>query len=144
MRRNTVMSLVVIIGIGLIIYSLNDLIKGISSKNWQSVEGRIVTATTYSNRAFIQYVYELNGASYKGSKVSFGLFSGTFDVSAQMRKYDENDIVDVYYNESDPMKSVLEPGIGDAVLPFLLGFVIVLVGIFGFRLKLGFLDDKIK
>lgn len=109
---------------------------GAASVQWASVPARVVSSEVVqsegesaANHPQIAYAYEVNGKTYRGSRISFG---STDDRTAEqiVGQYYVGAAVPVYYAADDPQRSVLEPGVtfgGGAIffLGCLLPFLVV-------------------
>lgn len=95
------------------------------AQGWSVAVGRVLmtqivprTSTTGSggrSTAYypvVMYQYQVDGVSYQGDRVSFGMAMGSGSprmAQKWIEKYQAGDQVDVYYNPAKPEESVLEP-----------------------------------
>ena len=109
-----------IAGIGVSGYAGTILWEAESSKDWPTVQGKVVTASL-DQRVFggrrierlnFRYAYTVNGKPYSGNRVTIGprvgpLAPRAMDVVAEYRRRPD---VTVFYSPDDPSRSVLKPG----------------------------------
>lgn len=106
---------------GLVLLSLHfhDIWIGYRSQSWPSVAGQTVSsevlylkgATTGSWCCVVEYVYEVDDVKYSGRSRGTGGLSREEAMTMADIKYVKGSSVNVYYDPSDPKRSVLEPGI---------------------------------
>ena len=118
------MPTIVILGIFILgtffAWDFQEFFKGISSSNWQTVDGTILsrdtklinvgTSTVLDMQCKYQYRYQ--GVIYIGDTIRFQqhpVFNGNV-VAAFEKKYSVGDKVKVYFDKNDPKDSCLEPG----------------------------------
>jgi hypothetical protein len=114
-----------IIGGAVINYAVRIATRARQSLSWPSTEGEIAHAAlvyqpetgvsssiTSTYKADIGYRYKVNGANYSSSRISLLDLASAAPGPAQgvVLRYPEKSRVHVYYDPSDPSKSVLEPG----------------------------------
>lgn len=115
------------------------LILAHASEHWPNVQGDIIKSeireTTRgakgdsSANEIIRYSYIVNGQTMVGKRVVFGVVDLT--PRKIIRKYPVGRRVRVYFQESDPSISVLEPGVHFAVWMYFMGSIIfLLLGVF--------------
>lgn len=122
----------IVIGVIILANGIKSVAKAKESVNWPSCTGVIVSSemgrhtdsdsgTTYS--ADIVYEFTVNSDLISSGKVKFGKVntSNPSDARKVLNKYPEGKEVVVYYSESDPYESVLEPGVHKSTW-FLPGF----------------------
>ncbi len=120
-------SIPIIIGVCGILYSVYRLFIIKISEGWPYTLGKIVTShietyyhgERYTERAVIEYEYEVEGRLFRGSKISsgvdFGISSSAPTLSPAeyvIKKYGrgDGDEVRVFYNPNRPKSSFLEKG----------------------------------
>lgn len=137
------------VGIMFLLIGIRSLWRSIASRNWQQTEGTVVSSavgvpgvepstsntTTTSSvgkyQADVQYEYNVGGAAYSSSRVSFAP-----DTSADLRyvqtvvhRYPVGAEVTVRYDRSDPREAVLETGIhSGSTVQVVLGLALVFFG----------------
>jgi hypothetical protein len=121
-----------VLGMGFGIKMVEDKFDAIDSVNWIKVDGEIITAklTPTRNqrmRADFYYVYVVNQKRIVNSRIGFGP-SG--EASKLMEKYPLFSIVPVYYDPTDPEKSVVEPGFNGTWFDCLIPFALALYGFY--------------
>jgi hypothetical protein len=156
-----------LMGIGLFSVGILNIVKGSASNDWPTTRGEVLTSevqsrletsdsssgsgsrrrrkttTTTVYWAEMKYSYVVEGVSFEGARVDYGMESR----SSKRTRADEivalypvGEEVLVYYDPSDPSEAVLEPGVGaDAFLFPLIGVLFTLIGLvmlfFLFRAK---------
>ncbi len=127
------------IGIGVLLWGIQDTRSAFKSAAWPYVSGQVITSdvsessdddgTTYS--ANIQYTYTVNDREYTGSRVSHGDIgtSDSRDAAKIVARYPAQKTVSIYYDPADPSQAVLETGFTTGLLlPLGLGTVFTLAG----------------
>ena len=113
-----------------------DLIDGLRSYEWPSVEGRVVDhavtlgASKYKvdDALAFAYVYTVDDVQYQGVRFDFAGRNSVSRSHELLAEYQVGSRVRVYYDPTRPDRAVLEPGIGTwTVGPVMLGGFIVLV-----------------
>lgn len=100
--------------------------EGRSSNTWSAVPGRIVHSrvdVSYNSdnerqeRAFVQYLYSVDGVELAGDRVAVGggSFENAFDLKG---RYPVGKKIDVFVNGEEPWETVLEPGVQFSVAMF--------------------------
>ena len=132
-----------------------DILNGVRSTSWPSIEGKIlsseIVATEESERidvgphagfsknrqSFsnqITYLYEVGGKKYRGSRIDFNrVFPTKKNIESRLKNYQKDQPAKVFYNPDDPSKAVLETGTGlyDFIyLGMSLLFLVVFGGLF--------------
>jgi hypothetical protein len=128
-----------VVGVGVLWWGIQDSRSAFKSVRWPSVNGTVISSyvsessdddgTTYG--ADVQYDYVVNDQAHTGDRVSHGDVSTGDPSYAQkiVARYSEGQSVNVYYDPTDPAKSVLETGFTPGLLlPLGLGTVFTLVG----------------
>jgi hypothetical protein len=156
-----------IIGCGVLVIGILNVIKGSESASWPTARGEVLvsevqsrmestessrgtgsrrkrtTSTTRVYWAELKYSYSVDGASFEGERVDYGMESR----SSKRTRADEivalypvGEEALVYYDPTDPSEAVLEPGVAGSAIAFpLIGAVLALIGLvmlfFLFRAK---------
>ena len=140
---------IIAIVIGCVILFLfgRDIIRGLSSRNWPTTEGKITQSgvdmsqstddegeikTSYG--ASIQYTYSVSWQELVGSRRTFTNVRTNSSRRAEqiVERYPQGSSVTVYYTEEDPSLSVLEPGVGwFSYVGMVLVLGLIIVGILG-------------
>lgn len=131
----------ILIGLIFFITGIINIIRGFSSKNWPSVQGKVVSSDIQIQRntsrgpnytPAILFEYFINGTRYFSNKISFGgTSSRLISIQKTLIKYPTGSNVLVYYNPQKPQIAVLEPGITFSTIIFLLvGIILTIVGFF--------------
>jgi len=155
------------LGIALLSVGILNIVKGSARNDWPTTRGEILTSevqsrletsdsssgsgsrrrrkttTTRVYWAEMKYSYLVEGVSFEGSRVDYGMESRS---SKQTRAdeivalYPVGEEVLVYYDPSDPSEAVLEPGVGAGAFIFpLIGVLFTMIGLvmlfFLFRAK---------
>ena len=130
----------IIIGLVFSITAIVNIVRGFSSKNWPTVQGKIISSdiqiqrdirqTNYSPAILFEYF--INGAKYFSNKLSFsGTSSRLISIQRALVKYPVGTEVLVYYNPQKPQIAVLEPSVTFSAIIFLLvGITLTIVGFF--------------
>jgi hypothetical protein len=156
-----------LMGIGVLVTGVLDVVKGSESTSWPTARGEMITSevqsrmkttkssrgtgsrrktTTSTTRVFwseLKYSYSVEGASFEGERVDFGMESSSSNRSGadeRVARYPVGEEVLVYYDPIDPSEAVLEPGVAGSTIAFpLIGAVLALIGLvmlfFLFRAK---------
>ena len=104
-----------------VLFELREIARGIASRGWRQVEGRIdeVDVADFGGvrfamaEPFVAYTYHIDGQGYSGSRIAFGgivnLFGLTFarQMAAEYRK--KGPIL-ISVSPDDPSLSVIKPG----------------------------------
>lgn len=108
------------VGIGLLVWGVISYRTALESRNWPTTEGIVTFSEVYTSTdsdgttygATVNYRYTVNDQSYNGDKVSLTDYSSSSRGRAEdiVERYEEEDIVTVYYDPYDPSKAVLETG----------------------------------
>jgi hypothetical protein len=150
-------SVFVLVGIGVMVYMLNQAYIGHFSKGWPQANGHIRSGKIeiYSDestyyRPEIEYTFTVKGEKYSGENIGLIMQGYNTEKEAQniLDTYSIGKQVTVYYDPQDPNMSLLEPGVpGDAWLFAgfglffaLMGGVFVMIGIF----KIGKMESRVK
>jgi hypothetical protein len=141
--------LLMIAAVGLLITAGGGYFAYFSSqaRSWPIVEGKITDSEVEREnaigdideevqfKAVVKYSFIVDGRSYTGERVAFGL--GTSNRPADARKivdrYPAGRTVEIHYNPNDPSDAVLETDVGGfAIITLIVGPIILLVGVIGF------------
>ena len=135
------------VGCVIFLFLSRALKKALNSRSWNCVPGVIQSTATrtvisrapgdsrFSGHAAeivdFEYVYQVNGITYSGSRVTFSdnVVKSRGALSALADKYREGDSVSVYYDPASPDESVLMTGPSlDNVTPFITAALFLIVG----------------
>ena len=121
------------------------LVAGLTTRNWQRVEGRVLEMRTLSGLedqvpggaqwylagVRLAYEYHVEGQRYVGRRSSWrGHWPSVTAAVRLARRYPPRQRVTVWYNPADPRQAVLEPGPGLATLAGVaLGLTVVYGGL---------------
>jgi len=108
----------IIIGCILLSTSLVYVAEGYKSEGWLKTRGEVfegykskgviaITSYAFHNYDSFSYIYEVNGIEYKGYRIEIGANSSSKD-------YSKGELVDVYYDPSNPSNSVLVIGVSSS------------------------------
>ena len=117
------------------------------ARSWPTVEGQITKSEVKRERAIgdtdeevqynavVKYSFTVDGRSYSGDRVAFGL--GTSNRSSDARRiidrYPAGQAVEIHYSPIDPSDAVLETNVGGfAIITLVVGPIILLAGVIGF------------
>ena len=133
---------IIFLGFGL--WAIN---KGMQSENWdkgtatitsseiekkesrsKDAQGFTRTSTSYSVR--VQYAYTVEGSSYEGNTIGFGIMSHNekSDAQEELKSYPNGKTIDVYYDPENPSDSVLKKGVFWPMYIVIVIMVIILIG----------------
>lgn len=128
------------LGLGLIGKSAYDIFRGASTDSWPSVKGTVQTSKVKRIdrvgkpdrfETDIRYTYEVDGQTYRGSRVNFGERLGTWvEVAPVVERYSRGSEVDVYYQPGAPEEAVLETVMSVNVFALLFSPFIVAFGFY--------------
>ena len=119
--------IIIILISGVVLFKFGqDILRGLSSRNWLATQGRITFAsidtrrstdedgTSTSYGAAILYSYHVSGQEFQGARRTFSDVRTSSIKRAQriLERYPQGSSVTVYYHPEDPSLSVLEPGVG--------------------------------
>jgi hypothetical protein len=141
-----------IIGLGVALYSFKQISLARGSYNWPSVPAKIVSSevkatqreaekkrvyTTYS--ADIAFQYTVNGKEFTSNLAMIDQPPKTFSTDAQtlVQKYPPGSTVMAHYNPQNPNQAILEMGVARSTyVAFVVGVVLAALGLglFGFRM----------
>jgi len=136
----------ILIGLVLFLIYLPDLLNANASKSWPTTKGKVVKSEVGSTSSsanhkgnffpVVHYTFSVDGTSYTGDKVIFGLDKSGNATRARevIKRYPIGEEATVYYVSDNPEECVLEPGIqwqtclipGFGVLFSLVGGIIVI------------------
>lgn len=118
-----------------------DLIRALASKKWDAVSGEIIASELKSQTrqrwprwwAEIRYRYKIEGLTYEGDRVGFGMYTSFISRGTAERavsRYPKGRIVTVLVSPSDRSSAVIEPGIGrGVVMSIVTGALLAALGI---------------
>jgi hypothetical protein len=118
-----------LIGALLLIVGMRELARGVMSRSWAKTTGTVTSSTVKAVRSLswrggyfweprISFRYAVAGQQYTGSKYSASDQSVCYTEAGARRiaeKYFSGQVVDVYYQETQPDGAILQPGIRPAV-----------------------------
>ena len=137
------------LGIAVFLYGVFPLYFSYQSASWESVPGTVVQSKlTYTKGitrakkgsrtgkyfADIVYKYFVNGAQYKNSEIFYGYIGNksSNDAKFLLDLYPIDSNVDVYFDNSNPERSVLQSGINPSVWRYpAIGLTVIFVSILG-------------
>ena len=145
MDARTLLGSIVIAGAGVatMLLEWRHLREALQSSRWPRVQGRVTASEfeagpprgrylrTASGRAAITYQYEFNGRELTGKRVFVGdeEFGSAYEAQRRSRHYYPGVAVDVYYDPTDPSRTVLEKGpTWSRAWKFVSGALMVVVG----------------
>lgn len=129
-----------LLGGGILLYNLSNILTGILAKSWPQTVGTIVKADRGETKMVrflhpqlhVVYRYEVNGHSFEGNAIHAAYTSRAHPDAATLRdRYLDsvNKKVTVYYHPRNPARSFLSVGFYSGALPIL--FVGSLFFLFG-------------
>ncbi len=115
-------SVFILLGAAVLNSGVKTLLTANASKNWQTVEGKVISSTVDSKRgtkggttyhAEVLYEFTVNGQKQSSNDIAFGSFSSSDPSHARsiVNRYPAGSQVTVHHSPSDPAKAVLEVGI---------------------------------
>ncbi len=132
-----------VLGAGLIFFSIRSKKKADASLGWPSVTGKVLAANiresinrdddgreTVSYYPQVEYTYEVNGQDLNSKRLSFGgvVAQQTRDkVQAILQQYPVNSTVLVYYNPANPAEAVIERTTGGAKWALVVGIIVLVI-----------------
>lgn len=133
-----------VLGVIFIIVAQSAKKKAAAAAAWPTVTGKVISVqvhehkhydsedhrTEYSYEPVVEYTYTVGGRQYSGSKISFG--ANRFDRNTAQKKaatYPQGASVTVFYDPSDPAKSVLEPQAAGSKVFLVIGIVFAAIGL---------------
>lgn len=136
-------------GIACLIWVASFFIESQSAMKWPQTKGQVISSLLVINHlpkfmeynadplrwygTDVQYAYSVGNRSYVSNRIGVHDSDTRSPRSALaiMNKYRHHHEVPVYYDPSDPGRSVLEPGnIGDIYIPLMLGGLCAFLGLF--------------
>jgi hypothetical protein len=136
------LSLIIFVALGCFIFGLLTLAKAHSSASWPSVPGFIEGSEVgaiapndpdTSYKPIITYRYLVDGREFRSSVIGFGLenYCGSMHFAQRyLATYPVGKTVEVFYKESSPGVSVLEPGISrQSFIPLQFGLLFLALGV---------------
>ena len=99
-----------------------SILRGLRSRSWPRVSGEIIVSEAVISRGgrgskmyepSVRYAYRVGGHNYEGDRVFYGFtdFYLRRGAEAVIEKYPIGQLVDVYYDPTDPNSAVLKPGV---------------------------------
>jgi preprotein translocase subunit SecF len=150
---------IIVIVLAVVLYSFAKL--G-SSRNWESTEGTVVSASieeiyrnntqqnqvgdqSFNYKVTISYQYKVGGQTFTGDQLTAGLpniVSNRVDADDLLQKYVPNASAEIFYNPKQPNESALITGKSIPIAGFVIfGVMIILIGGgIGFIVKSGILN----
>ncbi len=112
LTRLFLIAMPLVMGILFIVFGIRNHSLGKESENWPTVQGSLVSESSSrpkkKKRVHVFYEYQVNGLTYKNSRVNFR------DDKASKKKirdrYKVGDALKIHYQPGNPEQSVLEPG----------------------------------
>lgn len=135
-----VYSIDLLIGLGLLIYSVLAVREALSARDWPTVRGVVAFAGMVERSsgdndpvyaADIRYDYTVGNQRYLGTRVGFGDLSSANSSAAEavLQRYIPGQQIPVYYDPDHPENAVLEPGFAPEIwLPIGVGAFFLLSG----------------
>ncbi len=130
----SVMALFVLIGLGMLGFSIRNLIYSQKPRAWPTVQGKVVSSeirtksasdsTTHEVR--VTYKYQVAGLEYEGKRLAYG-YGGSSNRNSHeliLKKLKEAKTVSVRYDPAKPSEAVLSFGMTNGTL-FLLVFGVI-------------------
>ncbi|MCI5141791.1 MAG: DUF3592 domain-containing protein [Candidatus Electrothrix sp. ATG1] len=136
------------IGLGALVIGVKDIVNANSSKGWPTVSGTVIRSkvlvseqtTSRSNQTSqtddyfspdVAYSYVVDGNTLKNDNIRYGLATNKSAAEKIVQQYPKGGEVEIYYNPSDPVESVLQPGyVGGLLFYPIMGVVAMLAGVF--------------
>lgn len=130
------------VGLGTLIGSAATIRTALSSREWPSVPGEVISANVISYRDSdgdtmyrprVVYRYELGGVTYESDRVNLSgsmATSGTRAAEKTVAAYPPGSTVEVYYDPANPASCLLQRGTGRISLSLLMavgGLVLMLI-----------------
>lgn len=127
---------VLFVFVGAIIKLLLDIHYSRKSVNWTFTEGvivkmrRVKEISKENNYMFdCKYTYEVDGIEYKSKRIKYGTFTLATISNKELERlfiqYPIGTKIKVYYDVSNPKRSVIEPGFSFDLLLLLLGCLLM-------------------
>ena len=102
------------LGLGGVLVTGAGLYRAHAASSWPGAEGEIVRSrftsgrTETSHRVEVEYTFEVEGRTYRGSRISYTLTRGPGFTRGARSRYPAGTRVTVRYDPTDPTRSVLE------------------------------------
>jgi hypothetical protein len=133
--------LIVIVGVAFIESGYRKIQRAKVCQNWPSTEGKVSYIKSLQNKIWtrergtiefyqidIRYSYEISDCKHVGHRISYSENEYEQDESEEkLAEYAVGTHIPVYYNPSDPVESVLEPGSEINPWQIVLGAMILIV-----------------
>ncbi len=117
-----------------------SILRGLRSRSWPRVSGEIIVSEVVISRGGrgskmyapnVRYAYHVGGRSYEGDRMIYGFtdFYLRRGAEAMIEKYPIGQLVDVYYDPTDPNSAVLKHGVSPRtwVAVGLLGLLVLFI-----------------
>ena len=134
-KRQDIPGLVIcaIIGLGLTFLGSVKLKKAAETNRWPVTNGTVISSDVggvMKYYPFFSYTYSVDSAVYTSDRISSMNFNtkNRSVVEKVLKKYPLGSEIKVYYNNTDPSKALLEPGINSGNI-LLLGFGIFFLAV---------------
>jgi len=131
------------VGLTLIVFGVRELLEGLRTRAWPRAPGAITVSRLEEGprdrwfirqyRSVLSYAFDAGGKTWTGHRITVD--SNGHDLSylgsarARIDRYPVGAQVDVYFDPSDPSKTVLEPGVpSQLVFALLFGVCFASVG----------------
>ena len=141
------------LGFILIVHFVYLLVASNETNQWEQTVGKILHSeiernefstepdTTYSLK--VKYQFTVNNKTYHAKKIYCGdsiSVNFPYRLKKRLKKYAEDNMVDVFYNPGNPGESVLEKGINNIIYRELfLGILCIIVGVVCYAYPEGYL-----
>jgi hypothetical protein len=142
-----------VLGLLLIIEQVPFLLRGIASRSWVGVPGRVIESRAlrspipsgegrgqwYPNGVRLAYEYTIEGERFVGGQSSWrGYWPSLSNAVVRARRYPVGAAVTVWVDPEDPRRCVLEPGFGFGnVLGTAIGLGLMALGLYTLTLYPG-------
>jgi hypothetical protein len=129
-------AIIFVVGSFFTVSAVWDLIDGVRSYEWPSVEGRTVdhaisfgaSKHRVDDSLVFAYAYTVNGVQYQGARFDFAGRNSISRSRELLAEYGVGSRVRVFYDPKRPDRAVLEPGVGTwTVVPVLLGGLVAVI-----------------
>ncbi len=105
------------------VFGLVDASKAIAAMFWPTTEGRVVSSEVVESQSgrgttlipLVVYTYDVGGATYRGNRIYYSSNPKDRDPGVNAERtiaaFPADSLVKVYYDPSEPQRSVLRPGV---------------------------------
>ena len=97
-----------ILGLGGVLVTGTGLFRAHVASSWPGAEGEIVRSSETSDGVEVEYTFEVQGRTHRGSRISYTLTRGPGFTRGARSRYPAGSRVTVRYDPTDPTRSVLE------------------------------------